>query len=143
MKKVLFALLALSLVCIEFTSCENGNEKTADPTTQPIAGKTYRETAPGGDAYSQLTFQMNFKCTLVAKKAGQDPVANSNFEWWMSPNDPDVVVRYARGAYDTTTGEDLSGKTFLSGTYDASTKTVTLSGEFHGQKETYHMTEVQ
>ena len=143
MKKVLISLMALSLVCMGFSSCENGDLNTADPATQPIAGKTYREMAPGGDAYSQLTFHMNFKCTLVAKQAGQAARTNSYFEWWMSPNDPNVVVRYAQGAYDTETGESLSGKEFLSGSYDATTKTVTLAGEFRGEKATYNMTEVQ
>ena len=142
-------LLALAVMCclavtaVLFTSCENGNEKTADPATQPIAGKTYRETILDGEVYSQLTFHMNFKCTLVGKQADKDPVTNSNFEWWMSPNDPEVVVRYAQGAYDKTTGKSLSGQTFLSGTYNASTKTVTLSGEFNGQKATYNMKEMQ
>ena len=143
MKKLFFAMLALCVAAMSFTSCNNGLESTADPTTQPIAGKTYREMAPGGEAYSQLTFHMNYKCTLVAKRVGKDPVSNSNFEWWMSPNDPDVVVRYARGAYDTETGESLSGKEFLSGRYDATTKTLTLTGEFRGEKATYKMTEVQ
>ena len=143
MKKLFFAMLALCVAAMSFTSCNNGLESTADPTTQPIAGKTYREMTSGGEAYSQLTFHMNYKCTLVAKQVGKDPVSNSNFEWWMSPNDPDVVVRYARGAYDTETGESLSGKEFLSGRYDATTKTLTLTGEFRGEKATYKMTEVQ
>ena len=143
MKKLFFAMLALCVAAMSFTSCNNGLESTADPKTQPIAGKTYREMAPGGEAYSQLTFHMNYKCTLVVKQAGQAAKTNSNFEWWMSPNDPDVVVRYARGAYDTETGESLSGKEFLSGRYDATTKTVTLTGEFRGEKATYKMTEVQ
>jgi hypothetical protein len=143
MKKLFFAMLALCVAAISFTSCDNGLESTADPATQPIAGKTYREMAPGGDAYSQLTFLMNYKCTLVAKQAGQAAITNSNFEWWMSPNDPNVVVRYAKGAYDTETGESLSGKEFLSGTYNANTKTVTLTGGFRGQQATYNMTEVQ
>ena len=143
MKKVLISLMALSLVCMGFSSCENGDVNTADPTTQPIAGKTYREMAPDGDAYSQLTFHMNYKCTLVGKQVDQDPVTNQNFEWWMSPNDPEVVVRYAQGAYDRETEESLSGKVFLSGTYDANTKTVTLTGGFRGQQATYSMKEVQ
>ena len=141
MKKILLALMALTLVCVSFSSCDN-NLYTADPTTQPIAGKTYRETVTA-DSYTQLTFHTNYRCTLVAKQVGKDPVSNSNFEWWMSPNDPDVVVRYARGAYDTETGESLSGKTFLSGSYDATTKTVSLTGEFRGEKVTYNMTEMQ
>ena len=136
-------MLALCVAAMSFTSCNNGLESTADPATQPIAGKTYRETAPGGDAYSQLTFHMNYKCTLVGKQVGKDPVTNSNFEWWMSPNDPEVVVRYAQGAYDRETEESLSGKVFLSGTYDANTKTVTLTGGFRGQQATYIMKEVQ
>ena len=142
MKKLFFAMLALCVAAISFTSCDNGLESTADPATQPIAGKTFRETYPG-DAYSQLTFHKNYKCTLVAKQAGQAARTNSYFEWWMSPNDPNVVVRYAQGAYDTETGESLSGKEFLSGRYDATTKTVTLTGEFRGEKATYNMTEVQ
>lgn len=143
MKKILFAMLAVCVAAISFTSCNNDNVSSADPATQPIAGKTFRETHPGGDAYSQLTFHMNYKCTLVAKQAGKDPVTNSAFEWWMSPNDPEVVVRYAQGAYDTRTGKSLSGQTFLSGSYDASTKVLTLSGEFDGQRDTYKMTEVK
>ena len=143
MKKLFISLMALSLVCMMFSSCENGNEKTADPATQPIAGKTYRETYPGVDAYAQLTFHMNYKCTLVGKQAGKDPVTNSYFEWWMSPNDPDVTVRYAQGAYDKETGKSLSGQTFLSGTYNSQTKTVTLTGTFGGQQVTYNMKEVQ
>ncbi len=61
----------------------------------------------------------------------------------MSPNDPEVVVRYIQGAKNMETGEWLSGKTFLSGSYDATTKTVTLSGEFDGEQATYTMKEVQ
>ena len=51
-------LLALAVMCclavtaVLFTSCENGNEKNADPATQPIAGKTYRETILDGEVYS-------------------------------------------------------------------------------------------
>ena len=142
MKKVLISLMALSLVCMGFSSCENGDVNTADPTTQPIAGKTYRETVTA-DSYTQLTFHMNYKCTLEVKQVDQDPVTNPNFEWWMSPNDPEVVVRYAQGAYDKETKESLSGKVFLSGTYDANTKTVTLTGGFRGQQATYSMKEVQ
>lgn len=142
MKKVFISLLALSLVCIGFSSCNNGLESSADPTTQPIAGKTFRETYPG-DAYSQLTFHMNYKCTLVAKQAGQAAITNSNFEWWMSPGDTKVFVRYAKHAYNKETGESLSGKEFMSGTYNANTKTLTLTGGFDGQQATYNMTEVQ
>ena len=140
MKKFYFLLVAL--VAVAMTSCDNGLESTADPATQPIAGKTFRETYPG-DAYSQLTFHMNYKCTLVAKQAGQAAITNTNFEWWMSPGDTKVFVRYAKGAYNKETGESLAGKEFLSGSYDATTKTVTLTGEFDGQQSTYNMTEVQ
>ncbi len=142
MKKILVALMALSLVTVGFSSCDNGLERTADPATQPIAGKTYRELTGSGDGYAQLTFLMNYKCTLIAKQDNAAPITNSNFEWWMSPNDTQVVVRYARGAYDKTTGISLSGKTFLSGSYDATKKMVTLSGEFNGQTITYYMKEV-
>lgn len=143
MKKILVALMALSLVSVGFSSCDNGMEKTADPATQPIAGKTYREPTGSGDGYSQLTFHKNYKCTLVAKRDNQDPITNSYFEWWMTPGDTEVSVRYAQGTYDKTTGISLSGKLFLSGTYDASSKTVHLTGEFNGQEATYHMKEVQ
>lgn len=143
MRKFLVALMALSLVSVAFSSCDNGMESTADPVTQPIAGKTYREPTGTGDGYAQLTFHMNYKCTLIAKRDNEPPITNSNFEWWMSPNDTQVVVRYARGAYDKTTGISLSGKTFLSGSYDATNKMVILSGEFDGQTVTYHMKEVE
>ena len=143
MRKFLVALMALSLVTVGFSSCDNGLERTADPATQPIAGKTYREPTGTGDGYAQLTFLMNYKCTLVAKRDNETPITNSNFEWWMSPNDTQVVVRYAQGAYDKTTGISLSGKTFLSGSYDATKKMVTLSGEFNGQTITYYMKEVE
>ena len=143
MRKFLVALMALSLVSVAFSSCDNGMKSTADPVTQPIAGKTYREPTGTGDGYAQLTFHMNYKCTLVAKRDNQDPITNSNFERWMSPNDTEVVVRYAQGAYDTTTGMSLSGKTFLSGSYDATNKMVILSGDFDGQTVTYHRKEVE
>ena len=143
MRKFLVALMALSLVSVAFSSCDNGMESTADPATQPIAGKTYRESTGTGDGYAQLTFHMNYKCTLIAKRDNETPITNSNFEWWMSPNDTQVVVRYVQGAYDTTTGISLSGKTFLSGSYDATNKTVILSGDFDGQTVTYHMKEVE
>lgn len=45
MKKLFFAMLALCVAVISFTSCE----KQADPATQPIAGKTYKYTEPSGD----------------------------------------------------------------------------------------------
>jgi len=140
MKKILLALMALTMVSMGFSSCDN-NLYTADPTTQPIAGKTYREPGPG-DSYSQLTFHMNYKCTLEAKQPGLSPTRNSNFEWYMAPNDTEVTIRYAQGAYDTETGESLSGKIFLSGTYDAKTKTVSLTGGFRGEKLTYNMKEL-
>lgn len=143
MRKFLVALMALSLVSVAFSSCDNGMESTADPATQPIAGKTYREPTGTGDGYAQLTFHMNYKCTLIAKRDNETPITNSSFEWWMSPNDTQVVVRYAQGAYDKTTGISLSGKTFLSGAYDATNKTVILSGDFDGQTVTYHMKEVE
>lgn len=143
MKKLFFAMLALCVAAMSFTSCNNGLESTADPKTQPIAGKTYRANSSTGDGYAQLTFHLNYRCTLVAKRDGQSPVRNTNFEWWMSPNDPEVVVRYIQGAKNMETGEWLSGKTFLSGSYDATTKTVTLSGEFDGEQATYTMKEVQ
>ena len=140
MKKVLLALMALTLVCVSFSSCDNGGP-SADPTTQPIAGKTYRETVTA-DSYTQFTFHTNHRCTLVAKQEGQVAKTNSNFEWYMAPNDTEVTIRYAQGAYDTETGEPLSGKVFLSGPFDAKTKTVSLTGEFRGQKITYLMTEL-
>ena len=143
MKKVFFALLALSLGCVGLTSCENGKlEYTADPSTQPIAGKTYRASGQG-DSYAQFTFFLNYSCTMVTKRDGEEPVVSPYFEWYMSPNDPDVVVRYAQGTYNKETGQSLSGKTFLSGSYNASTKTVTLTGTFEGKEVTYTMTEVQ
>ena len=143
MKKVFFALMALSLACVGFTSCENGKlEYTANPSTQPIAGKTYRSSGQG-DSYAQLTFHLNYSCTMVTKRDGEEPVVSPYFEWWMSPNDPEVVVRYIQGAYNKETDEWLSGKTFLSGSYNASTKTVTLTGTFNGKQETYSMKEVQ
>lgn len=141
MKKILIALMALSLVSVVFTSCENGPK--ADPVTQPIAGKTYREVLAGTDGYSQLTFHLNYKCTLEAKLPNQSPNRNPNFEWWMNSNGTEVEVRYAQGAYDTTTGVSLSGKIFLSGNYDAEAKTVHLSGVFNGQPITYHMKELE
>lgn len=140
MKKILLALMALTMVSMGFSSCDN-NLYTADPTTQPIAGKTYREPGPG-DSYSQLTFHMNYKCTLEAKKDGEAPTRNSNFEWYMAPGSTEVTVSYAQGTYDTETGEVLSGKTFLSGSYDAKTKTVSLTGGFRGEKVTYNMKEL-
>lgn len=140
MKKILLALMALTMVSMGFSSCDN-NLYTADPTTQPIAGKTYRETVTA-DSYTQFTFHMNYKCTLVAKQEGQAAKTNPNFEWYMAPNDTEVTIRYAQGAYDTETGEPLSGKIFLSGPFDAKTKTVSLTGEFRGEKVTYNMTEL-
>ena len=143
MKKVFFALLALSLGCVGLTSCENGKlEYTADPSTQPIAGKTYRASGKG-DSYAQLTFFLNYSCTMVSKRDGEEPVVSPYFEWYMSPNEPDVVVRYAQGTFNKETGQSLSGQLFLSGSYNASTKTVTLTGTFNGEQETYIMTEVQ
>lgn len=143
MKKIQILFAALVAVMMSFSSCDNGSLSEADPATQPIAGKTYREPTGTGDGYSQFTFHKNYKCTLVAKQDGQAPITNSNFEWWMSPNDPAVVIRYAKGAYDNRTGQSLSGQEFLSGSYDATTKTVTLTGTFDGQTTTYTMTEVQ
>lgn len=140
MKKVLLALMALTMVSMGFSSCDKDGH-SADPTTQPIAGKTYRETVTA-DSYTQLTFHTNYRCTLEAKQEGQAPKTNSNFEWYMAPGDTEVTVRYAQGAYDTETGEVLSGKTFLSGTYDAKTKTVSLTGGFRGEKVTYNMKEL-
>ena len=141
-KKVFISLLALSLVCIGFSSCDNGLESSADPTTQPIAGKTYRANDVG-DGYVKFTFHMNLKCTMEAKEDGKAPVSGSYYEWWMSPNDPDVVIRYAQGAYDKRTGASLSGKEFLSGSYDASAKTVTLSGDVEGTHVNFILNEVQ
>jgi len=141
-KKVFVALMALSLVGMFFSSCNNGLESTADPTTQPIAGKTYRAN-DAGDAYVQFTFHMNYKCTMEAKEDGQEPVSGSYYEWWMSPNDPDVVIRFAQGTYDKTTGASVSGKEFLSGSYDANTKTVTLSGKFGDKQVNFSLKEVQ
>lgn len=140
MKKVFISLLALSLVCIGFSSCDNGLESSADPTTQPIAGKTYRANDVG-DGYVQFIFHMNYKCTMEAKEDGKAPVSGSYYEWWMSPNDPDVVIRYAQGAYDKRTGESLSGKEFLSGSYDATAKTVTLSGDIDGTHVNFSLKE--
>ena len=140
MKKVFISLLALSLVCIGFSSCNNGLESSADPTTQPIAGKTYRANDVG-DGYVKFTFHMNLKCTMEAKEDGKAPVSGSFYEWWMSPNDNEVVIRYAQGAYDKTTGYSLSGQTFLSGSYNATQKTVTLSGDFDGRHFTYTLKE--
>ena len=141
-KKVFISLLALSLVCIGFSSCDNGLESSADPTTQPIAGKTYRANDVG-DGYVQFVFHMNYKCTMEAKEDGKAPVSGSYYEWWMSPNDPDVVIRYAQGAYDKRTGESLSGKEFLSGSYDATAKTVTLSGDIDGTHVNFSLKEQQ
>lgn len=140
MKKILLALMALTMVSMGFSSCDNDGP-SADPTTQPIAGKTYRETTTE-DSYAQLTFHTNYRCTLVAKQEGQAAKTNSNFEWYMAPNDTEVTIRFAQGAYDTETGEMLSGKTFLEGTYDAKTKTVSLTGGFRGEKMNYNMKEL-
>ena len=141
-KKIFVALMALSLVGMFFSSCNNGLESTADPATQPIAGKTYRAN-DAGDGYVKFTFHMNLKCTMEAKEDGKAPVSGSFYEWWMSPNDPDVVIRYAQGAYDKRTGASLSGKEFLSGSYDASAKTVTLSGDVEGTHVNFILNEVQ
>ena len=141
-KKIFVALMALSLVSMSFTSCDNGNDSSADPATQPIAGKTYRANE-AGDAYVQFTFHMNLKCTMEAKEAGKAPVSGSYYEWWMSPGDPDVTIRYAQGAYDKRTGASLSGKEFLSGSYDATAKTVTLSGDVEGTHVNFILNEVQ
>lgn len=143
MKKILFVMMACVAMTFSFTACDNDSINQADPATQPIAGKTYRQTLATGDAYYQLTFHKDYKCTLVVKEDGKSPVSNPYFEWWMSPNDTQVEVRYAKGAYDKSTGMSLSGQEFLSGTYDATTKTVSLTGEFHGEKMDYQMTEVQ
>ena len=132
--------MALTMVSMGFSSCDNDGP-SADPTTQPIAGKTYRETVTE-DSYAQLTFHTNYRCTLEAKQPGLSPTRNSNFEWYMAPGDTEMTVRYAQGAYDTETGESLSGKTFLSGTYDAKTKTVSLTGGFRGEQMTYNMKEL-
>lgn len=142
MKKLFVALMALSVVTLGFTSCDKDNGYSADPTTQPIAGKTYRQVE-AADAYTQFTFHMNYKCTLETKQAGQSAITNSSYEWYMSPGDTEVVIRFAQGAYDKRTGESLSGKVFLSGEYNATTKTVTLSGTFDGQPIALTLTEVQ
>jgi hypothetical protein len=142
MKKIYVALMALSLVGMFFSSCNNGLESTADPATQPIAGKTYRAN-DAGDAYVKFTFHMNYRCTMEVKEDGKEPVSGSYYEWWMSPNDPEVFIRYAQGAYNTQTGESLSGKELLSGTYDTTAKTVTLSGDIDGKHVNFTLTEVQ
>ena len=141
-KKIFVALMVLSLVSMSFTSCDNGNDSSADPATQPIAGKTYRAN-DAGDAYVQFTFHMNLKCTMEAKEAGKAPVSGSYYDWWMSPGDPDVTIRYAQGAYDKRTGASLAGKEFLSGSYDATAKTVTLSGDVEGTHVNFILNEVQ
>ena len=141
-KKIIIALMALSLVGMVFSSCDNGLDSSADPATQPIAGKTYRAN-DAGDAYVQFTFHMNYKCTMEVKEDGKAPVSGSYYEWWMSPGDADVVIRYAQGAYDKTTGASLAAKEFLSGSYDATAKTVTLSGDIDGKHVNFSLKEQQ
>lgn len=120
MKKLFFAMLALCVAVISFTSCE----KQADPATQPIAGKTYKYTEPSGD-YLKVRFNNNFTCYQEVKTGG-DVIGNNNFVWAMNDG-KNFTIRYANGVINLKTREDVSGKLVYSGVFDADAKKVTLT----------------
>ena len=120
MKKLFFAMLALCVAAVSFTSCE----KQADPATQPIAGKTYQYTEVSGD-YFKVRFNNNFTCYQEVKADG-DVIGNNNFVWAMNDG-KNFTIRYAQGVINLVTGEDVSGKLVYNGVFDATAKTVTLT----------------
>lgn len=131
MKKLFVAMMALCAMALTFAGCDNDSLMQANPETQPIAGKTFKGDLATRDGYAQLTFHMNYKCTLQTKRDSDlSPSINPNFTWYMAVDGSnEVTVRYAQGAYNKETLESLSNQLFLSGTYNPANKSVTLTYE--------------
>ena len=116
MKKILVAVMAVCTMVLGFTSCE----KTADVNVYPIAGKTYQATDE--DGYSRVTFKKNFGAVMEVKTTMQE--SYSDLYVWELDTKADqegnraLYIKFANGAMNKITGEDLSGKTAFQGYYN-------------------------
>ena len=116
MKKILVAVMAVCTMVLGFTSCE----KTADVNVYPIAGKTYQATDE--DGYSRVTFKKNFGAVMEVKTTMQESYSDL-YVWEMATKADqegkrDLYIKFANGAMNKITGEDLSGKTAFQGYYN-------------------------
>ena len=116
MKKILVAIMAVCTMVLGFTSCE----KKADVDVYPIAGKTYEATDAEG--YSRITFKMNFGAVMEVKTTTQE--SYSDLYVWELDTKADqegkraLYIKFANGAMNKLTYEDLSGKTAFQGYYN-------------------------
>ena len=116
MKKILVAVMAVCTMVLSFTSCE----KKADVDVYPIAGKTYEATDAEG--YSRITFKMNFGAVMEVKTTTQE--SYSDLYVWELDTKADqegkraLYIKFANGAMNKLTYEDLSGKTAFQGYYN-------------------------
>ena len=116
MKKILVAVMAVCTMVLGFTSCE----KKADVDVYPIAGKTYEATDAEG--YSRITFKMNFGAVMEVKTTTQE--SYSDLYVWELDTKADqegkraLYIKFANGAMNKLTGENLSGKTAFQGYYN-------------------------
>ena len=116
MKKILVAVMAMCTMVLGFTSCE----KTADVNVYPIAGKTYQAT--DADGYARVTFKMNFGAVMEVKTTTQE--SYSDLYVWELATKADqegkrnLYIKFANGAMNKLTGENLSGKTAFQGYYN-------------------------
>ena len=116
MKKILVAVMAVCTMVLGFTSCE----KSADVNVYPIAGKTYQAT--DADGYARVTFKMNFGAVMEVKTTTQE--SYSDLYVWELATKADqegkraLYIKFANGAMNKLTGENLSGKTAFQGYYN-------------------------
>ena len=98
MKKILFAIMAVSAMALGFTSCE----KKADVNVYPIAGKTYQAT--DADGYSRVTFKMDFGAVMEVKTTTQESYSDL-YVWEMATKaDQDGGVLTQVALYPATDG---------------------------------------
>ena len=123
MKKVIFAMLALCVATLSFTSCE----RKADPASQPIAGKTYKYT--DADGYVKFRFNLNYSCEIeaLAKEDIEPTKSGVNTFVWDMKDGKTFTIRYANGVINTQTGQNVSGVLVYNGVLDAATKKVTIT----------------
>lgn len=143
MKKVLCAMLVMAFMAVMFTSCKGDK---ADPTLEPIAGKTYRyddPIYPGG--YIKIKFHMNYNVTQeVLQNTGAQLQKSSKFKWAMQDSKyVEVTWKKGTGMLNPATGDivDVSGSVFYHGTYDAATGDLHLYVTGSSQELVFHEVE--
>lgn len=121
MKKLIVALMALSVMTLSFTSCEKTPK--ADPATKPVAGHSYQYTDAKTGGYLKVTFQLNYKCSMeVRAKKDTEIIFRDLYTWEMEGNK--IEIRY--GENTAVNGVPMDGVLFYNGEYDAAAKRVTL-----------------